>query len=98
MTETPNIEDLLRRAFEPVDPPKQLSDRLHTTLTGIAALAADELEALEPDALRDPRNWVRPTVAIVVGSAAGVVLLALELRRRSRQTAKTRGLFGPSLG
>ena len=34
-------------------------------------MAADELEAWELSAMRDPRNWVRPAAAVVAGSAAG---------------------------
>ena len=37
----------------------------------ITEMAADELEAWELSAMRDPRNWVRPAAAVVVGSAAG---------------------------
>ena len=33
--------------------------------------------------MRDPRNWVRPATALVVGSGAGVALVLLRARRRA---------------
>ena len=36
--------------------------------------------------MRDPRNWVRPAIAVAVGSAAATGLLFLELRRRRQPT------------
>ena len=56
----PNFEGLLREALAPVEPPEDLVERLEGTLTTITALAADELEAWELSAMRDPRNWARP--------------------------------------
>ncbi|HEX3910733.1 MAG TPA: hypothetical protein VHW67_08535 [Solirubrobacteraceae bacterium] len=83
MTEAlPNLESLLREALAPVEPPEDLVERLESTLTTITALAADELEAWELSAMRDPRNWVRPAAAIVAGSAAGAALVVLRARRR----------------
>jgi hypothetical protein len=79
-----NFEGLLREALAPVDPPQDLAQRLEGALTGLTALAADELEAWELSAMRDPRNWVRPVAAVVVGGTAGVALLALRARRRLR--------------
>jgi hypothetical protein len=46
-------------------------------------MAADELEAWELSAMRDPRNWVRPAAALVAGGTAGVALVVLRARRRS---------------
>lgn len=86
-----NIEDLLRQAFKPVDPPDQMADRLQKAVVNIAELAADELESLEPDALRDPRNWARPAAAVVAGATAGAALVVLEMRRRSHQGQRQRG-------
>ena len=57
--------------------------RLEGTLTSITELAAEELEAWELSAMRDPRNWVRPAAALVVGSAAGAALVLLRARRRA---------------
>ena len=87
MTEatTADFEALLRRALTPVDPPAELSARLETTLTSIAGLAADELESWELSSMRDPRNWVRPAVAVVAGTAAGVGLVVLRTKQRSKQ-------------
>ncbi len=83
MTEAaPNFEVRLRRALAPVEPPEDLAQRLESTLTSITELAAGELEAWELSAMRDPRNWVRPAAAVVVGGTAGVALVLLRARRR----------------
>ena len=79
----PNLEGLLREALAPVEPPEDLVERLEGTLTTITALAADELEAWELSAMRDPRNWARPAAAVVVGGAAGAALVILRARRRA---------------
>lgn len=78
----PNFEGLLRQALAPVDPPEDLVQRLESTLTSLTELAAGELEAWELSAMRDPRNWVRPAAAVVVGGTAGVALVLLRARRR----------------
>lgn len=80
-----DFEALLRRALSPVDPPAELSTRLEGTLTSIADLAADELESWELGAMRDPRNWVRPVIAVVAGTTAGVGLVFLRTKQRSKQ-------------
>jgi hypothetical protein len=77
-----SFEGLLREALAPVDPPQDLVQRLEGALTGLTELAADELEAWELSAMRDPRNWVRPAAALVVGGTAGVALVVLRARRR----------------
>ncbi|HEY8582437.1 MAG TPA: hypothetical protein VIL49_05795 [Capillimicrobium sp.] len=82
---TPEFEALLRRALAPVEPPAELTARLDETLTSIAELAADELEAWELSAMRDPRNWVRPAAAVVAGTTAGVALVLLRTKQRSKQ-------------
>ena len=46
----------------------------------ITELAADELEAWELSAMRDPRNWVAPRGRVVVGGAAGTALVVLRVR------------------
>jgi hypothetical protein len=79
----PNFEGLLREALAPVEPPEDLVERLESTLTSITEMAADELEAWELSAMRDPRNWVRPAMALVAGGAAGTALVLLRARRRS---------------
>jgi hypothetical protein len=80
----PNFEGLLRQALAPVDPPEDLAQRLEDTLTSITEMAVGELEAWELSAMRDPRNWVRPAAAVVVGGTAGVALVLLRARRRIR--------------
>ena len=77
-----NFESLLREALAPVEPPADLVERVESTLTSITEMAADELEAWELSAMRDPRNWVRPAAAVVAGSAAGAALVLLRARRR----------------
>ena len=87
-----NFEGLLREALAPVEPPADLVERLEGTLLSITELAADELEAWELSAMRDPRNWARPAVALVAGGAAGAALVVLRARRRDH--AHRDGLLG----
>ena len=54
------------------------------TLVSLTELAQDELEAWELSAMRDPRNWVRPAAAAVVGASAGTALVVLRVRARHR--------------
>jgi hypothetical protein len=93
----PNLEGLLREALAPVEPPEDLVERLESTLTTITELAADELEAWELAAMRDPRNWVRPAAAIVAGGAAGAVLVVLRARRRAQSAPGPLGVHWPVL-
>jgi hypothetical protein len=79
-----NLESLLREALAPVEPPADLVERLEGTLLSITEMAADELEAWELSAMRDPRNWARPAVALVAGGAAGAALVLLRARRREQ--------------
>lgn len=88
------VERLLSDALRPIEPPQRLSGRVEETLTAVTQAAAeeladwaDELSEAELRALRDPRNWVRPVVAIGVGGVATGALLVLEARRRGRQQA-----------
>jgi hypothetical protein len=78
-----DLENLLRRALAPVEPPADLAERLEGRLTEITELAAEELEAWELSAMRDPRNWARPAAAVVIGGAAGAGLVVLRARRRA---------------
>jgi hypothetical protein len=94
-----DIEGLLRDALRPIEPPEDLASRVESTLVSItqqasAALGswADDLAENELDALRDPRNWVRPAGAVVVGGAAAVALVALGLRRRRRPSGLRAGV------
>jgi hypothetical protein len=83
-----DIESLLRQAFAPVDPPETLATRLESTLQELTELAAEELESWELSSMRDPRNWVRPVVAVAVGSAAGAGLVVLRVRSQHRKQKK----------
>ena len=84
----PEFESLLLRALQPVDPPERLSERLEQTLTELTDLAAEELESWEISSMRDPRNWVRPVVAVTVGTAAGAGLVVLRVRGQHRKQRK----------
>jgi len=90
----PNLESLLREALSPVEPPEDLVLRLEDTLQSITELAADELEAWELSAMRDPRNWARPAAALVAGGAAGTALVLLRARRRAHVDVARGGLLG----
>jgi hypothetical protein len=91
-----DVEALLSDALRPIEPPERLSSRLEDTLSAITQTAAEELsdwaEELSEEelrALRDPRNWVRPVVAVGAGGAATGALVLLELRRRSRRKSES---------
>jgi hypothetical protein len=80
----PDFESLLRQALSPVDPPADLVDRLESTLITLTQAAQEELDSWELTAMRDPRNWVRPAAAAVVGAGAGTALVVLRVRSRHR--------------
>ncbi|HEU4463364.1 MAG TPA: hypothetical protein VFR75_12315 [Solirubrobacterales bacterium] len=99
-----DVEALLSDALRPIDPPERLSGRLEETLSAVTQAAAEELsdwaEELSEEelrALRDPRNWVRPVVAVGAGGVATGALVLLELRRRSRSKSQS-GLRALSSG
>ena len=86
-----DVERLLSDALRPIEPPESLSGRLQETLSAVTEAAAselsdwaDELSESEMRALRDPRNWVRPVVAVTAGGVATGALVLLEMRRRRR--------------
>ncbi len=79
-----DFEGLLRQAMAPVEPPERLSEHLEKTLSELTDLAAEELEGWELSSMRDPRNWVRPVVAVGVGATAGTALVVLRVRSRSK--------------
>ncbi len=51
--------------------------------------------------MRDPRNWVRPAAAVIVGAGAGAALVVLRVRTRHRsrlqQSANMIELAGQTL-
>jgi hypothetical protein len=86
------LEALLSDALRPIEPPEDLASRVESTLTAITEQAAAELSSWaegfsegELEALRDPRNWVRPVAAVAVGTLAGGALVVVGMRRRHRQ-------------
>jgi hypothetical protein len=79
-----DFEALLRQALAPVEPPADMAQRLELTLVSLTELAHDELESWELSAMRDPRNWVRPAAAALVGVSAGTALVVLRVRSRHR--------------
>lgn len=86
-----DVEALLSDALRPIEPPERLSHRVEDTLAAVTQAAAvelsdwaEELSEGELRALRDPRNWVRPVVAVSAGGVATGALVLLELRRRSK--------------
>jgi hypothetical protein len=92
-----DVERLLGDALRPMEPPERLSGRFEDTLSAVTQAAAEELsdwaeELSESElrALRDPRNWVRPVVAVSAGGIATGALVLLEARRRGRQQTNSR--------
>ena len=87
----PDVEELLRTALRPIEPPERLPGRVEDTLNAVTTAAAEELAAWADElseselaSLRDPRNWVRPAVAAAAGGVAGGALLLIEVGRRRR--------------
>jgi hypothetical protein len=91
----PSFEGLLHEALSPIEPPEDLGRRLEGALMTLTESAVEELEAWELSAMRDPRNWVRPAAAVMVGGSAGVALVLLRARHRPR--SNTGGLGGARL-
>lgn len=85
------VERLLRSALVPVEPPGALGHRLEQTLTELTDAAAEELADWELRAMGDPRNWVRPAAAVVVGGLAGGALVLVRARQQHRRR-RSRGL------
>jgi hypothetical protein len=83
------VEQLLRSALVPVEPPERLSDRLERGLSELTEAAATELADWELSAMRDPRNWGRPAAAIVVGSLAAGGLVLVRARQQSKKKQAT---------
>ncbi|MFN8159898.1 MAG: hypothetical protein U0R52_02480 [Solirubrobacterales bacterium] len=97
-----DVERLLSDALRPIEPPERFSERVEQTLSAVTQAAAeelsdwaDELSESELRALGEPRNWVRPVVAVAAGGVATGALVLMELRRRGRQrTGGLRGVAG----
>ncbi len=84
----PDFERMLREALHPVEPPEELGLRLEATLANITELAAEELDAWELAAFKDPRNWkhaARPIGAAAIGVTAGAALVAVRVRQNHRK-------------
>jgi hypothetical protein len=88
-----HLEALLSDALRPIEPPEDLTSRVESTLTAITEQAAAELSSWaeefsegELQALRDPRNWVRPLAAAAAGTVAGGALVLVGMRRRRQPT------------
>jgi hypothetical protein len=93
-----DFETRLRQALQPVDPPADLEPRLEMTLGSLVEMAADELEAWELRAMKDPRNWPRtvlgPAAAVVIGTGAAAGLVILRTRgKRHKRRAQARGAY-----
>lgn len=78
------VEAVLTRALAPVEPPQRLYDKLEGRLERVSFAAAEELADWELAAMRDPRNWAKPAVAVIAGSAAAGALVVMHLRSRRR--------------
>ena len=97
------FEAMLAAALRPIDPPETLSERFEETLAQVSETAAtelsewaDELSASELESLRDPRNWVRPVIAVAAGGVATSALVLIEMRRHKRSARGERALRGLS--
>src|SRR6266545_3892479 len=94
-----DVENLLRSALRPIEPPEKLSGRVEETLSAVTEAAAEELSAWAEElseselrSLRQPRNWVRPAAAIAAGGVAAGGLVIVELRRRGKRPPRLAGL------
>lgn len=82
-----SVERILSTALAPVEPPARLYhklQRLEDSLERTVEAASEELSDWELKAMRDPRNWMRPAVALAAGGAAAGALVVLGLRTRRR--------------
>jgi hypothetical protein len=85
------IMRMLERAFASVEPPDSFVDQLESRLADVEAAAMEalgELSDWELDAMRDPRNWVRPVAAAAIGSGAAVGLVLVRTQRRRHKRRK----------
>lgn len=79
------MEQRLRYALVPIEPPLGLTDRLDVHLTGLTESAADELAEWELRTMRDPRNWLRPVAAAAVCGVAGGALILVRARQQQQR-------------
>ena len=82
-----DVEALLRQALRPVEPPADFMVSFESRLSDIAEAAQEELATWELEAMKDPRNWVRPAIAVTAGgvAGAGLVVLRVQATRRRRK-------------
>ncbi len=80
-----DLEQRLRYALVPVEPPGSLTDRLDARLTAVTDAAVDELADWELRAMGDPRNWLRPIAAATVCGIAGGALMLVRARQQHRK-------------
>jgi hypothetical protein len=94
MSDAERLEQLLRVALAPVEPPGALSDRLERRLSEVTHAAADELAEWELSAMSDPRTWVPTAAAVVVGglAAGGLVLVRARQQHKKKQVSGLRAL------
>lgn len=85
-----DLRQLLESALPPVDPPADLETRLESALEDVTRAASEELADWELAAMRDPRNWARPVVAVTAGAMAGAALFLLRQQRRRHQPVSAR--------
>ena len=76
-----NFEARLREAFAPVEPPSGVMYRISYRLAAIRDHAQEDLAGWELSSMRNPRNWVKPAVAVTVGGAATAGLVLLGARK-----------------
>jgi hypothetical protein len=98
-----SIERMLSLAFAPVEPPARLYKRLEQledSLERTVEAARDELAEWELKAMSDPRNWVKPAVALAAGGAAAgaLVVLGMRSRRRDDKAAEAVRALSDALG
>jgi hypothetical protein len=84
-----DVERLLRSALVPIEPSEAMTDRLERRLSDLTDAAAIELAELDPEAMKDPRNWARPAAALVVGGVAGGALILVRARQQHRKREAT---------
>lgn len=85
-----DLEQRLRFALAPVEPPARLTDRFERALTEITDAAVEELADWELRSMRDPRNWLRPVAAGVAAGLAGGTLVVVRARQRGRRRSRGR--------